>query len=513
MEENFNKGRIAQNTGFLYIRMLFTMGLNLLSTRLILQNLGVEDMGVQGIVSSIVSVFSFFNSGLATTLQRFMSVEIGYGRKGDVSQIFSTSLSIVLFFITVLLIILESAGSFILNNFISIPSTSLFAANIVYQLSILTCLINVLLIPFMALIIANERMGAFAWISTLQVLLTTLITWGIGLFDENRLIIYTIGLTLISVGTTMCYALYCHRQLHAHISYSLTWNRDEIKKMGKFVGVTSLADVLLMIANQGIVFIINWTLGVAFNAIYSIALQLKNSVMSFAFNVFKAMAPQITKTFVEGNYELHKKIVYTGAKIQVFLIFLILIPFLFQTDLILQLWLKEVPPYTNVFCQATIFLSLNYAAFEPIRTAVLATGRISRFMFIPNTFQLIVLPVSLLIAYYTNNPTLIIIIIVVIDILTCLLRIWYGMKVSPLQGKELISQVLQPCLIVLLFGSLSGYFFSQILPANLYGFITLLVIQSIALLVIIYFVGITRYERTTIKNYISRLKLNKKVYI
>ena len=60
MPKNFNKNRIVKNSILLYLRMLFTMWLNLYATRLVLNNLGVEDMGVYGVVGSIVSMFTIF---------------------------------------------------------------------------------------------------------------------------------------------------------------------------------------------------------------------------------------------------------------------------------------------------------------------------------------------------------------------------------------------------------------------------------------------------------------------
>lgn len=77
MPENFNKNRILKNSLLLYLRMLFTMWLNLYATRLVLNNLGVEDMGVYGVVGSIVSMFTIFTSGITSAVQRFLTYELG----------------------------------------------------------------------------------------------------------------------------------------------------------------------------------------------------------------------------------------------------------------------------------------------------------------------------------------------------------------------------------------------------------------------------------------------------
>lgn len=77
MPKSFNKNRIVKNSILLYLRMLFTMWLNLYTTRLVLNNLGIEDMGVYGVVGSIVSMFTIFTSGITSAVQRFLTYELG----------------------------------------------------------------------------------------------------------------------------------------------------------------------------------------------------------------------------------------------------------------------------------------------------------------------------------------------------------------------------------------------------------------------------------------------------
>ena len=54
----YSKQRIVRNTGLLYGRMLLTVWFNLWATRLTLANLGVDDLGVFGVVGSVVSMFA-----------------------------------------------------------------------------------------------------------------------------------------------------------------------------------------------------------------------------------------------------------------------------------------------------------------------------------------------------------------------------------------------------------------------------------------------------------------------
>lgn len=61
-----NNKRIAKNTFLLYFRMLFTMGVSLYTSRVVLNTLGVEDFGIYNVVGGVVVMFSFLNSSLAT---------------------------------------------------------------------------------------------------------------------------------------------------------------------------------------------------------------------------------------------------------------------------------------------------------------------------------------------------------------------------------------------------------------------------------------------------------------
>lgn len=51
--------RIAKNTAFLYVRMLFVLLVSLYTTRVVLRILGVEDYGVYNVVGGFVSMFGF----------------------------------------------------------------------------------------------------------------------------------------------------------------------------------------------------------------------------------------------------------------------------------------------------------------------------------------------------------------------------------------------------------------------------------------------------------------------
>lgn len=138
-----NNKRIAKNSILLYIRMLFTMWFNLWATRLVLANLGVDDMGVYGVVGSIVSFFSVLTGGVTSAIQRFITFELGRA-DGKPDRVFSTSVNIVMAIAVLLVIVLEIFGFLFLDDVINIPANRHEAAFCVYQLSVVTAIVNLI---------------------------------------------------------------------------------------------------------------------------------------------------------------------------------------------------------------------------------------------------------------------------------------------------------------------------------------------------------------------------------
>ena len=163
--------RIAKNTIMLYIRMLFGMLVSLYTSRVILNTLGVEDFGIQNVVGGFVSMFSLISMSLSSSVQRFLTFELGKGDFESLKKVFSTSVLIHIVLAIIVVILSESLGVWFVNNKLVIPESRLYAANWVFQASILSFVFGLLSVPYNALIVAHERMSAFAYIGVFEILL------------------------------------------------------------------------------------------------------------------------------------------------------------------------------------------------------------------------------------------------------------------------------------------------------------------------------------------------------
>ena len=218
-DNSANNKRIAKNTLMLYIRMLLIMGVNLYTSRIILQALGVDDFGLYNIVGGVVVLFTFINNAMVASTQRFLNYELGRNNPEEAQKVFSASLSIHFAIAAVFLILAETVGLWFLNTYIQIPPGRETAANWVYQFTIITSIINIIRTPYNASIIAHERMSFYAYISIIEVVLKLLVVYLVYLFAD-RLISYAALITIVTLIVFGGYYLFCRKKFpicHLHL--------------------------------------------------------------------------------------------------------------------------------------------------------------------------------------------------------------------------------------------------------------------------------------------------------
>ena len=169
-KSSVNNKRIAKNTIYLYLRMLFVMAVGLYTVRAILDILGVVDYGLYNVVGGVVTMFAFMNRTLSTSSQRYFSIELARGDKERLNKWFCLNITTFLTIGIIIIVFLETVGLWFVNTHMTIPSERLFAANVVYQLSIFSFLFQIISIPYLALVVAYEKMNVFAYVGILEAL-------------------------------------------------------------------------------------------------------------------------------------------------------------------------------------------------------------------------------------------------------------------------------------------------------------------------------------------------------
>ena len=118
-----NNKRIAKNTLLLYFRMLLMIVINLYTSRVILQVLGVEDFGINNVVGGVITMLGFLTGSLAGASSRYITYDLGKGDIATMKKTFGNILSIHLLLALLIIIIGETIG---LCGSISFPSCRLY---------------------------------------------------------------------------------------------------------------------------------------------------------------------------------------------------------------------------------------------------------------------------------------------------------------------------------------------------------------------------------------------------
>lgn len=397
------------------------MGVGLYTVRAILDLLGVVDYGIYNVVGGVVSMFAFLNGTLSTSSQRYFSIELAKGNMRRLNQWFCLNITAFSMFILIFLIIAETIGLWFVNNKMTIPNERLFAANIVYQLSIVSFCINFFSIPYNALIIAHEKMSAFAYISIAEALIKLAIVFILSNITWDRLIVYGILMFLSSLGITSSYIIY--NKIHFSESrYKPYWNKQEFKDLISFSGWHFIGTFSVTVRSQGINILINLFFNPVVNAARAVSFQIYHAVSQLSSNFFTAVKPQIYKSYAAGDLEGLYKLIMRSTIMCTLLVSILIFPILANTSYIMGIWLKEIPDYAIIFTQLILINGLIDSTNGPTIAAALATGKIKRYQQVVSFLIILNLPISYIALKLGADPTTTVEISIILSLITAIVR-------------------------------------------------------------------------------------------
>lgn len=390
---NSNK-QIARNTIYLYLRMLVMMVVTLFTSRIVLAQLGVVDYGVYNVVGGLVISFSYINSSLASSSSRYLSYELGRGVTNELNRVFCMSLNIHYIFGALVFVLAETLGLWILDYKLNIPEGSKVAAFVVYQLCTLSSIFNILAIPYNSLIIAQEKMSAFAYISIVEVMLKLGAALLLYISWKSKLTVYGISLFVISVIVRSIYIFYCKRKFSADVRYKRMWDKGLFKNMIGFSTWAICLTTSSTLVNEVVNILLNIFVGPVVNAARGVAVAVQGSLSQFVSNFQVALNPQITKNYAAENLPRCHQLILVSSKLAFMLLFLIAFPILVNINYILGIWLVEVPENTAIIIVLVTISSLLYGMANPFGVSAEASNKIKTFSIWVSLLNCLTLPIS-----------------------------------------------------------------------------------------------------------------------
>lgn len=389
---NSNNKKIAKNTMFLYMRMFLVMAISLITVRVLLRTLGVEDYGTYNAIAGFVSSLVFISSVLSAASQRFFSFYMGKSDFVKLQRAFTMILLTYLIVVGIILVIAETVGLWFVFNKMTIPVERENVIMWVYQMALLTCCFSLLSNPFQALIISHEEMNIYASISIIEVFLKLGIIFLLPIIAVDKLALYAV---------LHCVVFGCIGAIYVVISYKrykeshicLVWDKRMFKGIFSYSSWSLFGSLAGMCNTQGINMLLNVFYGPLANAAYAISAQISAAVNQFSSNFYTAVRPALIKSYAGENYEYMNKLFMLSNKVIFVLMLILILPIYVVTEPLIRLWLGSVEQYMIEFTRLSLAYTFILCLSNPITTIVQAANKVKVYHGIVDTFTLLSLPI------------------------------------------------------------------------------------------------------------------------
>lgn len=487
--------RIAANTLVLFIRMFGIMIINLYAVRILLKGLGTVDYGIYNAVAGVVLASSVITTTLAIAIQRFYSYAIGEKAYDKLRVIFSASMNVIWAISLIVILILETFGLWLLNRYLSIPADRLVAANWVFQFSLLSFLLGLAQLPYIAAIFAHEHMGAFALISFFECLLRLVVAMLITKSSIDALVFYGAGIFLVSCAVYLFYfSIARHR--YVECKYKAVKEHSIYKQLLSFSGWTMYSALASIATTQGSTILLNIFFGPITTAAFAISSQIQHAFQALGNSIVLAFRPPMVKTYAENNHSFLNKLFIANNKITLYLLLVVSVPIATEIRTIFSWWLGEVPEEAVVFSRLTIIYIVCLLMNAPITVLVQAIGKMKQYSLYADTIILMCLPISFIAfqlgapSYFSLLSLLFVCIAAHAARMACLLKLY-----PPYQLRHYILSVLLPGLLTSGITTYVALLLHNSIEGAVMRFIVIFVALPIVILTIAYLIGITKEEK------------------
>lgn len=486
-----------------------TMVISLFTSRLTLEVLGIDNFGIYNVVGGFVGMMIIFSGTVTASISRYLTFGLGKGDMEELKRLFSTSLNVLFTLSAIIVIVGESFGLWFIFHKLNIPSDRISAAHWVFQCSLLSFIVNLISVPYNASIISHEKMGVFAYMTMLDVVVKLLFVYCLFITPFDVLITYSVLLCFVGIMMRVIYGVYCSRHFE-ECHYKQVFDKAIFKDMAGFAGWNFLGNTAYIMNTQGVNMTINVFFGVALNAARGVVGQVEGAVMNLVNNFTVAFTPQITKSYAEGNLDYTYSIVCRGTKFSIYLLLYIIIPLCIEADTVLHLWLKEVPPQTAQFLILTLICNASLLMGSAAYTAIMATGNIRNYQISVTLIACLIFPLTWL-SYRLGCPaSSTYYIYMSVYIFLVFYRMKFLKRILNFPIRMYLTESILPIIYVSIIAVLIPLSVSILVGDGILRLFVVVICSLISTSATIYVIGLTKNERVSVnfkaKTIFSRIK-------
>ena len=419
-----NTKRIAKNTILLYFRQILILLVSLYTVRIVLKVLGAEDYGIYNVVAGVVTMFGFLSTAMATASQRYFAFDIGKQDFEHLKTTFSVTFQIYVLLALLIFSLAETIGLWFVVNKLVIPPERMTAAILIYQFGVVSFLLTLITTPYMASIIAHEKMNIYAYVSIVEAILKLIIVFLLQILSFDKLVLYGLLLMVVSVINTTIYKVYC-RKHYSECKFQLVKDKVLFKELISYSGWNLFGAAVGTAKNQLVNIAINLFCGPVVNAARGVAMSICNAANSFASNFSVALNPNIIKLYAADEKEKYLDFTFRGMRMVFLLLLFLACPLIFEMDDIVKLWLEKPPEHTAIFAKLSLIDVIICSISYTLGAAIQATGKIRNYQIVVGTLLLLNFPLSYVALKYGLSPQWTFYIAIAISVLSLILRLLF----------------------------------------------------------------------------------------
>ncbi len=504
-DNSSNNNRIAKNTIFLYIRMIFVLIVGLYTSRVVLNVLGASDFGTSNVVSGFVVLFAFLNATFSASVQRFYNHEGGkYGDNGF-ARVYSVGLVVHLFLALAIFILLESFGLWYINNVMVLPKGRLFAANVLFQFSIINLVLVIIQIPFSGAVVAKEKMDFYALVSIADVVLKLILILLLPYVPFDKLIAFASIQLFVQFINFVLYVSYAKIKIKC-IKWTKEIDKTLLRSMLSFSGWTLVGSFAFMFKGQGVNLVLNSFFGTIVNAARGVAYQINSAVMGFSSNITMSFRPQLVQSYAEGNIKRTYSLFSSQSRLCYVMTLMLITPIILEMNYILHLWLGDaVPPYTNIFASLVLVDAMINTLNAPVTQVVFATGSIKKYQIWSAVINILLIPTCWFFLKIGYEAWIVFLLTIIISILCQIACLIIMHDVFQYSYKEYAFKTIMPCFVMTIIVPLLPFTITRLMEESLLRLLMVCLTSLIVSVTLFYFAFMNVGERNIVHQYILKI--------
>jgi O-antigen/teichoic acid export membrane protein len=460
--------RIVFNALASFSRSVFGMALGLFSSRWLLQALGPVDYGLMGVVGSLIMFITFFSHITAGASARFFAYSIGSGDLEETRRWFNTSLSLHVAIPLAVILVGLTLGEYAIVHYVNIPADRLWTARWVFRFSLVSAIWSMCATPYLGMYTAKQRIAERSIWDVVVSVANFFFYYGLTRYRGDKWLLCSAGIVLISVSVGVIQVVRAHLKFpECRIHFPYWWQRRRMRAVFAYSGWTVFGALGGLFRGQGTAILLNRYFNPLqhpqVNAAYGIGNQVTAYTQVMSSSLMNAFSPEITALEGRGERERMLRQSLRASRFATFLILLLAMPLMIETDYLLQLWLREPPPLAAIFCRLILAVCLIDNLTVGQMVAVAAKGQIAVYQVVLGTLLILTLPIAWGLLHLGLPPQSIGVAFIATVTLCSAGRVLGAMWLLDASPRKWLRGVLMPCLGVVLVSGFAGLIVKQLL--------------------------------------------------